>query len=161
MGKIKTLLDKWGFSNLKLNVGFLEAEFTPNDVDKAAAWDLYVELLTRITTQQLNFDHGDEKTALDSIYSIFSITRNILKHHGRNCINFTKISIVVLNQIIRPFTAKWHKISVEQGFRDHDICNKFRNELSQLQIQLKKYNKALADIADVENLTELEKEKNA
>ena len=158
MSNIRTYLQKWGLSGLKINVGFLEAEFSPNDSDKAASWDLYVELLTRITTQRLAPDHGDEKTALDSVFSIFGLTREILKHHGRDCINFTKISIVVLNQVIRPFTAKWHKISVEQGFQNQDICKQFRNDLSKLQGQLQNYTKALADIAEVEDLTKLEED---
>ncbi len=156
MSKLKDSLEQWGLSGLKINVGFLEAEFTPNNCDKAAAWDLYVELLTRNTTQRLDDNHGDEKTALDSVFSIFAITRGILKHHGGECVNFTKVSIIVLNQIVRPFTAKWHKISIEQTFKSHKICQDFRVELSELQEQLEKYTKALADIAGVEDLTYLE-----
>ena len=71
-----------------------------------AAWELYIELLTRITTQPLPQSYGDEKTALDSVFSIFGLTRSIIKENGTNCIEFTKIAIIVLNQIIRPFTAK-------------------------------------------------------
>lgn len=36
-------------------------DFAPQEVDKNAAWDLYVELLTRITTQPLLKEHGDEQ----------------------------------------------------------------------------------------------------
>ncbi len=74
---------------------------------KEAAWDLYVELLTRITTQPLPDEDGVEQTALDSIYALFGITRETLKAHGRSCIQFAKIAIVVLEQVVRPFTAKW------------------------------------------------------
>lgn len=70
---------------------------------------MYVELITRITTQPLVQNKGDEATALESIYNIFEITREILKSEGKKAKNFTKIAIVVLNQMIRPFTAKWHK----------------------------------------------------
>ena len=45
-----------------------------NDADRDAAWELYIELVTRITTQSLDEDDGDEKSALDSIYKIFSLT---------------------------------------------------------------------------------------
>ncbi len=69
---------------------------------------------------------------------------------------FTKVAIVVLNQIIRPFTAKWHKESTTGGFKDPDKCKLFRDELSQLQKELRIYTKMLADIASVEDLTTLE-----
>ena len=131
-------------------------EWKPQDADKNAAWELYIELLTRITTQPLPLKHGDEKTALDSIYSLFGLTRSIIKSYKRDCIEFTKIAIVILNQIIRPFTAKWHKISIEKEFKDPKSCKNFRKELFQLQKQLCIYTKMLADMAGVEDLTEIE-----
>ncbi|WP_371803062.1 hypothetical protein [Candidatus Lokiarchaeum ossiferum] len=121
--------------------------------DKNAAWDLYVELLTRITTQPLNDNDGIEITALESIYSIFSTTRKILKKHGRKCIQFSKIAIIVLNQVIRPFTAKWHLLSKQGTLNDNNGKLQFRNELKQLQSKLSNYSKLLAEIANVEDLT--------
>jgi hypothetical protein len=46
-------------------------EWEPQDKDKNAAWELYIELLTRITTQPLAQTHGDEEMALKSIHTIF------------------------------------------------------------------------------------------
>lgn len=105
----KELFRKWGLNSIKLKVGFAEVEFGPTEDDQTAAWDMYVELITRITTQPLDDATGDEETALNSVYQLFPITRDILKSRGRNAENFTKIAVIVLNQIIRPFTAKWHK----------------------------------------------------
>ena len=104
-------LEQWDMTSLKIKTPFLDMEWKPQDEDKAAAWELYIELLTRITTQNLHIEHGDEMTALTSIHSIFSITRDVMKNNGRHCIEFTKIAIVVLNQVVRPFTAKWHGLS--------------------------------------------------
>jgi hypothetical protein len=112
-------------------------------------------LLTRITTQPLPDGRGDEKTALDSVYSLFPTTRQILKTRGRECEQFTKLAVVVLNQMVRPFTSKWHRIAVEGGFDDPVRCAEFRIELQNLQQQLVIYSKALADIAGVEDLTGL------
>ena len=145
-------------TGLKIKAPFLEMEWQPQDEDKTAAWELYIELLTRITTQPLAPDHGDEKTALDSIYSLFPVTREVIKHNGRHCIEFTKVAIVVLNQRIRPFTAKWHNLSLAGAFRDEGQCQKFRDELRVLQAELRVYTKMLADMAGVEDLTELEDE---
>jgi hypothetical protein len=148
-------LEHWGLSCLKLNIGFLNAEFKPSDPDRHAAWELYVELLTRVTTQSLPAEHGDDTTALDSIFTIFPLTREILRKHGPSN-EFAKLAIPVLNQIIRPFTAKWHKLSLGGAFADTEKCHEFRTELSTLQPQLRHYTQALAAMAGVEDLTALE-----
>lgn len=149
-------LEKWDMTSLKIKVPFLEMEWEPRDEDREAAWELYIELLTRITTQPLAQEHGDEETALASVYSIFPITREVIKRNSRHCIEFTKIAVVVLNQIIRPFSAKWHRLSVKGAFSDAAQCAEFRVELEELQGNLRKYSKMLADMANVEDLTELE-----
>lgn len=151
-------LENWDMASLKIKTPFLDMEWKPQDEDKNAAWDLYIELLTRITTQPLDDAYGDEETALKSIYSIFQLTREVIKSNGRHCIEFTKIAIVILNQRIRPFTAKWHKLSEQNAFNDIEKCKEFRWELSILQNDLKIYTQMLADMAGVENLVDLENE---
>lgn len=154
--KLREWLEKWSMTSLKINSPFLEMEWAPRDNDKDAAWELYIELLTRIATQHLHPDHGDEETALRSIYSLFGLTREVIKRQGRQCIEFTKIAVVILNQIVRPFTAKWHKLSIQKAFDDPKKCEVFRKELSDLQVSLRNYTKMMADMAGVEDLTELE-----
>ena len=153
---LKSFLDKWNFSKLRINAYFLSLELEFNEADRKAAWELYVELLTRISTQFLEPDDGDEQTALNSIFSLFGTTRSILKQHGPECIEFSKVAILVLNQIVRPFTAKWHKLSLNGAFEDLEKCREFRGELRSLQEELRKYTQLLSDIAGVEDLTNLE-----
>ena len=154
--KRRDFLERWGLSSLKINLGFLEGEFKPSDPDRAAAWELYVELLTRVTTQSLAPEDGDEKTALDSVYAIFPLTREILRRQGSGSGEFAKLAIPVLNQVIRPFTAKWHRNSLAGAFNDASQCQAFRSELGMLQIDLRNYTRALAAMAEVEDLTALE-----
>jgi hypothetical protein len=154
--KRRDFLEKWGLSSLKIKLPFLEGEFNPRDPDRAAAWELYVELLTRITTQYLPAEDGDEEAALQSVFVIFSLTREILRKHGSGAGEFAKLAIPVLNQIIRPFTAKWHRLSVAGAFKDREQCREFRAELSALRPRLRAYTCALADMAQVEDLTTLE-----
>lgn len=151
-------LENWHMTNLKINLQFLEMEWSPQEADKNAAWELYIEMLTRVSTQYLDPKDGDEETTLQSIHKLFDLTRNIIKKHGRECIEFTKIAIIVLNQIIRPFTAKWHKESIAGCFNDAEKCTAFRQELKHLQNKLRIYAKMLAEMAAVEDLTEIEKE---
>lgn len=154
--KLKDWLNKWNLTKLRVNAEFLQLDVEFKDADRDAAWELYVELLTRITTQYLQPEHGDEKTALDSVFSLFKTTREILKKHGAKCVNFSKIAIVVLNQVVRPFTAKWHKKSLAGAFEEDGERSMFRKELSDLQRELRKYTQLLSDIAGVEDLTDLE-----
>lgn len=153
---LKTRLERAGIKGLQINTKFLNAEWNLVDQDKEAAWELYVEMLTRIVTQPLSAEHGDEETALKSIYDMFPITREILRRRGRHCIEFTKIAIPFLNQKVRPFTAKWHKLSIANAFQEREKCAVFRDELASLQEDLQKYSRLLADIAEVEDLTNLE-----
>jgi hypothetical protein len=154
--KFRDFLEQWGLTNLKIQLGFLEGSFAPRDADRSAAWDLYVELLTRVTTQHLPVDSGDEKSALNSIYQIFPLTREILKKHGSGSGEFAKIAIPVLNQVIRPFTAKWHKLILSGALEDASSHARFREDLSCLQIHLRQYTRALGAMAKVEDLTALE-----
>ena len=153
--KIKELLETWKLSSLKFKSPFLEMEFKASPVDEEAAWALHVELVTRIATQQLMPGHGDEKTALESIHLLFSITRDVLKKN-RGCDRFAPIAVAMLNQKIRPFTAKWHPIALNKGFDDSETRLEFRRELEELQNVLRSYSSALSKIANVEDLTDLE-----
>jgi hypothetical protein len=154
--KLRDFLEQWGLSNLKIKLGFLEGKFEPRDPDRHAAWELYVELLTRITTQYLAPEDGDEQTALDSVHTIFPLTREILRKHGSGAGEFAKLAIPVLNQVVRPFTAKWHRLSLAKAFEDAARCRQFRAELADLQRTLRSYTRALGEVAQVEDFTALE-----
>jgi len=154
--KRRDFLEQWGLSNLKIKLGFLEGEFAPKDRDRAAAWELYIELLTRATTQYLSPEEGDEQNALESLHAVFALTRDTLKRQGSGAGEFAKLAIPVLNQIIRPFTAKWHRLATSGAFNDVARRSEFRAELSALQPRLRNYARALAEMAQVEDLTSLE-----
>ena len=153
---LPTLFSQFNLTKVRLNVAGIGVEVEFNQDDQNAAWELYVEMLTRIVTQPLPSDVGDEQTALDSVYSLFHTTREILHRRGRNAIQFSKVAIPVLNQIVRPFTAKWHRESLAGAFDDPNRCREFRAELAELQVELRNYNRLLASIAGVEDLTDLE-----
>ncbi|QTR48609.1 MULTISPECIES: hypothetical protein [Thiothrix] len=144
-------LTKWKMTKLQINAHFLQLSVEFKDADRNAAWEMYIELLTRITTQALDSKTGDEATALKSIHSLFPTTRDIIKKNGRDSFEFTKLAIVVLNQIIRPFTAKWHKLSIEKAFENDAQCAIFRAELAALQADLRIYTGMLGEMAGVED----------
>lgn len=123
--------------------------------NKDAAWAMYIEMITRITMQPLSDEDGDEKTALDSVYSLFSTTRNILKDSGLESPEFSKLAVLILNQKVRPFTAKWHRLSLAGGFENPVTCAEFREELKLLKVILCGYMESLAALAGVEDFTDI------
>lgn len=154
--RLRKLLDMYSFENIRLNGYFVRADIRINDVGRHAAWELYVEMLTRIVTQPLPSQDGDDKTALDSVYSLFPTTREVLRRYGPKALEFGKIAIPVLNQQVRPFTAKWHRLSLQDAFDDDARRQEFREDLKNLQEKLRNYNRMLAEIAGVEDITDLE-----
>ncbi len=154
--KRRAFLEQWGLASLRLNPDTLAGRLTPRPADRAAAWELYVELATRITTQPLPDQDGDEKTALESVAGLFPLPRDVLKRHGPACAECARLAIPVLNQCVRPFTAKWHKLSLDGKFKQPARCAEFREELVTLQTTLRNYAQALAALANVEDWTALE-----
>lgn len=156
--KIKELFEQWSLTGLKINLQFMELDWAPVDADRDAAWEMYVELLTRVTTQNILPEDGDERAALSSIYSLFDITRQLVKKHGRHCEKFARIAIVILNQRIRPFTAKWHKATLNGHLDTPAGKAAFRQDLLVLQAMLRGYTGLLATVANVEDMTALRDE---
>ena len=154
--RLAAFFAKFDLEKVKIGPGWANAEISLKSKDREAAWELYVEMLTRIVTQPLSNWDGDEEKALESVYSLFPITREVLRRQGRGAISFTKIAVPVLNQVVRPFTAKWHKESLAGAFSNDEKCGEFRKELAALQEELRKYNRMLAELANVEDLTDLE-----
>jgi hypothetical protein len=148
---------------LPFNLGQLE--FEPDEVQQRAAWELYVELTTRIAVQPLGPDEGLMREAMSSLYSIFSATREILRQAGPSVAqgpnSFGPVAIEVLNRGLRPFLAKWHPLLLaheqkrqpEVSARDHerlwDKASEFRKELAKVQEQMMIYAEALGKIAGV------------
>jgi len=149
-----------------LPFGIGAVKWNVDSTEREAAWSLYVELVTRIAVQPLDVDQGLIREALNSLYSMFGITREVLKKAGPK-VGASKrsvggIAIAVLNNGLRPFLAKWHprlqawevKRPAELSFQEHEKNwleePKFRLELSQLRNDLEQYANALANIADIE-----------
>jgi hypothetical protein len=103
---------------LKLNLHFLEISGTwkPNDSERRAAWELYVEIVTRVAAVPLSAEGGLLREALTSLHSIFQTTRSILRRYGPSIAepkpdgqyNFGFLAVALLNFGIRPLLSRWH-----------------------------------------------------
>jgi hypothetical protein len=150
---LKDLLKKIGvkIDSVTICTPFFEVAITQDEKNKEASWKLYVELITRVATQPLLDEYGDDETALNSIHKLFDITREIVKEYGREAETFSMLSICLLNLGIRPFTSKWHKIFMENDNNiDEDKRKSFRVELRELQKMINKFAALLLQMSKVE-----------
>lgn len=103
--------------------------------DQKAAHDLLTELRTRISTQRLPYQYGVEARALESLWEIFGLSRKAIKDNP-GCQEFAQIATTMLNVVLRPVTAKWHRAK-EAGLLDsRDGANDFRADLAQVREKL-------------------------
>ena len=103
---------------------------THTQADRSAAWDLFIELDTRVVTKPLDCESGIDESALKSLHDLFQLHRSIAKNHGPNCKNYYLLSSLYFDKYIRPFTSKWHKVLNEEN------SVSFRIELVELQLQV-------------------------
>jgi hypothetical protein len=161
------MLDPAKLKKVTINIPFIgiAAEWESDPTQRKAAWSLYVELVTRIAVQPLETDQGLVREAMNSLYSLFGTTREILKAAGPDVGASKKsvggIAILVLNNALRPFLAKWHPLlqaweatrPVGISPKEHEVnCpqeTQLREELVALRDGLEQYAKALAEIAGV------------
>ncbi|MFC9238423.1 hypothetical protein ACFTZK_18470 [Streptomyces decoyicus] len=88
------------------------------DSEREAAWELYVELATRISVVELGPDEGLLREALSSLYTVFGTTREILRRYGPAVaprvapgkVTFGVLAVNVLNHSIRPLLSRWHPL---------------------------------------------------
>lgn len=128
-------------------------ELSITDADVEAAWELYVELVTRIATQPLDDEDGVEVTALESIASLFGFTRELMRRSGPDSAAFSALALALLNYRVRPFTAAWHKAEMDR-LSDPAVSGRFRDELRYLQEDLRVAADVLADLAQVPRLSD-------
>ena len=98
--------------SINLPFGLGGAKIEINENQQKAAWALYVELATRVSTEELEPGMGSAREALNSLYSLFETTRSVLREVGPGAANGPEsvgpIAIRILNQGLRPFMVEWH-----------------------------------------------------
>jgi hypothetical protein len=165
------------FMEVKLNLGIIEIKgsFSPSDDEKKAAWELYVELVTRTSIIELKDEEGLLREALKSLLSLFDTTRGILRKYGysisskkdENRLSFALIAVTVLNYALRPILTKWHPILLDyEQQRPSDVSiveyensweenTELRMELSKLRKQLSEFSIHLEEMIGIDSLIEI------
>jgi hypothetical protein len=148
-------------------IGAITGTWRPDDAEREAAWELYVELITRVTVRQLGPDQGILREALTSYYSVFATTRDILRRHGSAVaprdregeLTFGVLAVMVLNGILRPVLEEWHgeltdyearrppEVSVRQHERAWEREPELRAVLARTRSALEELARLLAEVA--------------
>lgn len=144
--------------NLPFGLGGVQLEVSEAEV--RAAWNLYVEFATRVAGVPLH-DKGSAREALDSLYTLFTTTREVLKAAGPEIADgpdsLGPLAIRILNEGLRPFVVEWHaRLKVfeaahgtETEISEWTDRGQFDAALERLQAEIVNYTWLLADIAGV------------
>jgi len=147
----------------------IEGVWYPTENERKAAWDMYVEIVTRIPVAYVKPDMGMLRICLSSLYKLFDVTREILREYGPTLarpraegqLSFGYLSIKILDLILRPFMMKWHPLLAEyertkdgsDSPQDHEKkwaryeeFNKAMNEVNEAMMQ---YVSLLATASDM------------
>jgi hypothetical protein len=159
---------------LNLHVVQISGTWEPNDDERKAAWELYVELVTRISVVPLGPGEGLLREALSSLYSLFATTRDILRRYGPDVAepkpggqyNFGTLAIAMLNIGLRPVLAHWHPAledweatrpderSRGEHERAWDHADELRAALAGTRDSLTQYARLMAEACGVPDLLE-------
>ncbi|WP_051793143.1 hypothetical protein [Amycolatopsis jejuensis] len=154
-------------------VGEISGSWAPQQAEAKAAWELYVELATRISVVRLRRDEGLAREALSSLYTLFDTTRGILRKYGpeasprdgADSITFGKLALTVLNAAVRPLLARWHpRLGSWEATRadgvaaiDHENewehIEELRGEIEAMRVGLLQVAELLANVAGAAPLT--------
>ncbi len=154
---------------ITVDLKIIKGEWEVDQNEQMAAWELYVEIITRISVEELKPDEGLLREALSSLYAIFGETRKILRKYGPTIaipkgegnLSLGTISVKMLNSALRPVLAKWHPLllSYESTKKpdispsDHEAVwernGELRKVIKDLQKTMKEYSLLLANAAGV------------
>lgn len=169
MGKAKLTKVSVDLKAPFLNV---KGEWEADENEQQAAWELYVELVTRIAVVGLKPGEGLLRKALSSLLQIFGESRQILRKYGPEIaqpkgegnLSLGAIAVTVLNSSLRPVLAKWHPLLMayesarppETSPADHEAAwrhnRELREVLSELQKTIQQYSLLLAKVAGIPSL---------
>ncbi|HID06522.1 MAG TPA: hypothetical protein EYP10_05175 [Armatimonadetes bacterium] len=150
-------------------IGGIEGTWEPDESEQMAAWEMYVELVTRISVAELKPGEGLLREALSSLHTLFDTTREILRKYGPSVaqpkgedrISFGYLAVAILNTVLRPVLAKWHPLLLDyESTKDNTISpleherrweeyEELRQVLNDVRRILIEYADLLAEVAGV------------
>ncbi|MDO0911147.1 TIR domain-containing protein [Streptomyces sp. DT2A-34] len=142
----------------------------PGPVERAAAFDLQVELVTRVGVQPLAPDQGSLREALTSMHALFGTARDVLHRVADETATplvLPHIAATLANVHLRPFLSTWHPALQQHEAQRPDGTSpaahehaweraaQMRADLDRLRLPLTRIATRLAELTGVDLLTEL------
>lgn len=160
---------------LPFGVGEISGDWVPGAREKDAAWEMYVELITRVGVVELAPEEGLLREALSSLYSLFDTTREILRRYGPeiarpqtgSTVSFGHLAVSILNHALRPTLSSWHPaLEDHESHRPKDASRiewemqwvrheELRAVLVEVGGTLRAYAGLLGEVCDAKNLLTL------
>jgi hypothetical protein len=151
----------------------MSGTWEPDEQERMAAWEMYVELITRTSIEPQAVGEGSLREALSSLYSLFGTTREILRKYGPAVatpkkggdLSFGLIAVTVLNKVLRPLLTHWHpELADYESLRPGGVspiaheqawpkAAEFRAALDEVRSTLRTYAGYLAEVAGVQPLS--------
>jgi hypothetical protein len=164
-----------GEVQIKLSIPFIgevSGSWVPDDAERQAAWELYIELITRIAVVPLGAGEGMLREALTSLHSMFSVTREILRRHGPGIaprdeekrLSVAYLAVAVLNGWLRPLLTAWHpRLRSHEAAKPADLtaewwedrwecAEQLRQEIERVRSGLIDYARQLGNVAKIASL---------
>ncbi|MGV9315511.1 hypothetical protein ACWDR0_25505 [Streptomyces sp. NPDC003691] len=145
-------------------VGEISGVWEPDEAERDAAWELYVELATRISVVELDENEGLLREALSSLYTVFGTTRDILRRYGpavaprvpAGQVTFGALAVTVLNLCVRPLLSKWHPLLTAHESLRSDLVDPVAHERrwarsAELREELEGVRRVMLALADALN----------
>lgn len=146
---------------------FSQLRFAVTEDNRHVAWRLFVETVTRVSVQPLDHGEGLIREVMDSLFAIFTRTREILaqarpSRRTGDRLTVEHLAIAMLNNELRPFLSRWHPRlrvwesgnpgSEESGWPDNRDC---RADLAAMQRRLIRYAVGFGELARVANIDDV------
>ncbi|MGW5115303.1 TIR domain-containing protein [Streptomyces noursei] len=140
---------------------------SPNDIERAVAFDLQVELALRVGVQPLADGQGSLREALTSLHSLFTTARDGLHRLGPSASSsrLPQLVAALINDYLRPFLSTWHPalevheagrpgtMSVIEHERRWERAVDMRNALSALREPLTEITSVLGELSGANLMT--------
>ncbi len=130
----------------------IEGIWLPTENERNAAWDMYVELITRIPVAYIRPGERTLRLEMSSLYKLFDITREILRKYGPSVarprcegqLSFGYLAVRVLDMILRPFMVKWYPLLL-----DYDSTRKKTESAHDHEMKWERYDELVRALREV------------
>ena len=140
----------------------IEVEFEAQDIDRKIAWEIFVQIRTRIAAVDFRKNEDSLIRCNESLFTLFKSIREkieslpVSRITSGNSAALVEFYISILNDGIRPFLTKWHipvshfhSTNGDSSLSELEVDKKFVEKNPEILVDMKKLNDRMKDISKV------------